>query len=249
MKEQFKMNIKQLSKAWKTAYEVKDEITQGFEPEDGRYAVAIVSASIGESKASGRPQITWEYLFLDGEYKGKTFRSYDGLDRSEGLPYIMKRIESIGYDAPEEFEELENVLKSITKVKPKVKIVIKTKNDFKNTYVMERLDDEDYDEVMTPSVTERNGNGNKNEIEQKRVTKETQQQTGDELEIEQGSEVMCKDEDGEELGVGSIISIDEESQEVVVKINGKKHVVSFSCLSAVPKEEVTQEKKSKVKVR
>src|SRR3990167_7809564 len=232
MKEQFKMNIKQLSKAWKTAYEVKDEITQGFEPEDGRYAVAIVSASIGESKASGRDQITWEYLFLDGEYKGKSFRSFDGLERAEGLPYLMKRIEALGYDVPESVDDLEGLLETITKEKPKVKIIVKTKGEFRNVYVIKPIEEGDLPEGWEEAM----GNGH---ASVSKVTKEkshaelapaAESEADSDLEIEKGMTVKCPD------GIGEIVAIDEDSEEVVVKVDGKKHVVAFSDLEKAPAE-------------
>src|SRR3990167_997680 len=114
-KDKFNKSGKDLMRAWDEARKVKDEVAQSFEPEDGRYTVALVMAEVGEARSSCRNQITWEYLFLEGEYKGKTFRSWDGLDRTEGLPYIMKRIEAIGYTVPESPDELEGLTAQITK--------------------------------------------------------------------------------------------------------------------------------------
>ena len=67
-KEKFKTSSKELGKKWKEALDNKDSFGGGFEPEDGRYVVAITLAKIGESATSGRTQVTWEYLFLDGDY-------------------------------------------------------------------------------------------------------------------------------------------------------------------------------------
>lgn len=250
-KEKFKQSAKQLSKAWDDAYQVKGEAGQGFEPEDARYAVALVMAEMGESKASGRLQITWEYLFLDGEYKGKTFRSYDGLDRPEGLPYVMRRIETLGYDTPESFEELEPLLKQISKDKPYIRIQVKTKGEFTNVYVLGKLEEDELPEGAQSVV------GGKGRVTKEEQTTESptvatnvaKEEKAEEegLEIEEGMQVLCHNGDGEELGVGEILSIDGESEEVIVKIDGKKHVVPWTKLEKAPEKK--KETKFKVKAK
>ena len=256
MKEKFKLSAKELSKSWESAYKVKDEITAGFEPEDGRYPVAVTMATIGESQSSGRLQITWEYLFLDGDYKGRTFRSYDGLDREEGLPYIMRRIESMGYDAPDAYDELEGLLETITKRKPFIRIQVKTKGEFTNVYVMGVLERENlpegWEDAMEPSdkPSKSGSSAVSREKPEPSSSSSPKSDDGNEegLEIEKGMMVACSDgEEGEALGVGEILDIDEDSQECVVKIDGKKHVVAFSNISAAPVAPTTP--RSKVKIR
>ena len=243
-KDKFNKSGKDLMRAWDEARKVKDEVAQSFEPEDGRYTVALVMAEVGEARSSGRNQITWEYLFLEGEYKGKTFRSWDGLDRTEGLPYIMKRIEAIGYTVPESPDELEGLTAQITKDKPKIKIIIKTKGEFRNVYVVKQVEDDDLPEGWEEAMNETKSaptNGKAN-VSKESPTHETEkkEESEEELEIEKGTSVKTPE------GVGEIIAIDEDSSEVVVKINGKKFVVSFDDLAPAPKEEKVS---GKVKIK
>jgi hypothetical protein len=246
-KEKFMKTGKELSKAWDEARKVKDDVAQSFEPEDGRYVVALVMAEVGQSQASGRNQITWEYLFLDTDYKGKTFRSWDGLDRPEGLPYVMKRIEALGYDVPESPDELEGLMEQITKDKPKIRIIIKTKGEFRNVYVVKAVEEDDLPEGWEEALGE-SSNGRK--PAKTPVTKEKPETTSvaevestddQELEIEKGTSVKIPE------GVGEIVAIDEESQEVVVKVNGKKFVASFNDLEKAPAEEKPASGKVKIK--
>ena len=209
-KEKFNKSAGKMAKLWSKGYSNKDNIG-GFEPDAGIYAVSLVSATVGVSQSSGRNQIVWEYLFLDGDYKGKTFRSYDGLDREEGIPYIMRHIENLGFDAPEDFAELAPLLEKITKKKPKIKIRIKVKDDFTNVYVMGVLSDEEADDLQEPEEDE-----DEDEIEEKTTVKKEKsepEEDEDEDEDEDEGEDEDEDEDEDEKPSKSKKSKDEEDEE------------------------------------
>ena len=244
-KSKFKMSAKELSKAWTGAYEVKDEVAS-FQPEDGRYPMVCDSAEIGESKSSGRTQIVWVYVFLDGEYKGISVRTYDGLDKPESLPYAMRHIEALGEEAPESVEDLPKVLKAITKKKPKFNCTVKTKGDFVNYYVQTLLDDDELPEGAEDVTSAKPEDNDDKPAKASPVSKEAPEESEAELTVEVGGKVLCMKDDGEtELGVGEIITIDEDAQEIMAKVNGKKVIVSFNNLKPAPKEA----KKSAVKVK
>lgn len=232
-KEKFKMSPAELKKAWKAGHATKDEFSGGgFEPDDGRYIVAVTLAEQGESKASGRQQVVWEYMFLDADYKGKTFRSYDGMDKPERLPYIMRRIEALGYESPEELDGLDKVLSKITKDRPKVRIKIQMKGEFRNVYIDKLLDDEDADvDTETAPETEK-------EEKEERVQREQPETPASEaqVDIEVGLSVITYDEDDKEDGKGVITAVNEQDEEVTVKLeDGKKVILPVSKIAVAPK--------------
>jgi len=248
-KEKFKLSKSELSKAWKDGYAKKDEFVGGFEPEDGRYMAAVTLAERGDSKASGRDQITMEYTFLDGDYKGRSTRSYDGLDRPEGIPYVMKRIQALGFEVPEDLDDLEDVLKKITRKRPQVRILIKSKDGFRNIYIDKVMDEED--EVDDNNEEQDGSESMHNET---KVTKEEQSSNGtstvnavstEEEEISVGMMVKCLNDDDEEIGRGEVSEIDEDNAEVIVLLDsGKKKIFSVDKLRLLPK--IVTKKKLKV---
>lgn len=248
-KEKFKLSKGELSKAWKQSFENKDEYKGGgFEPEDGRYVVAVTDASRGESKASGRDQVSWEYTFLDGDYKGRTTRSFDGLDRTESVPHVMRRIIALGFEVPEDLDGLEDVLKKIAKKKPKVRILIKTKGDYRNIYI-DKLVDDDGEELAEgeEKSDEEEEAPIKKKVSKEAPAKEEEEEETEEGEatIEVGMQVRCLDEDDEEVGVGKIHEIDEDSGEVIVTMEetGKKKIFPVAQLRLLPKEKEAPKKK------
>lgn len=234
-KEQFKMSPKQLQEAWGRAHKVKDEIAQGFVPEQGNYLLAVVGATRGASKASGRDQVRWDVVFLDGDYEGKEKAFFDGLDREESLPFLMRRIEALGYEAPESPDELEAVLKQINKDRPRFKGRIKTNGDFQNLYIDKLLEDGDGPDIPATKAAA-NGNGTKKtEVSKETQKAEKEAASGGDDELKVGMEIGVNDEDGKDLGTGTIVALDEEQGEVTVKLasTGKKIIVPPEQLKAV----------------
>jgi hypothetical protein len=262
-KDKFSMSEKDLERSWKEALGKKDEVFQGFDPEAGRYPVRITMAEKGESK-KGRKQVVWEYVFLDGEYKGKTYRSYENLERAENLPYLMRALERLGYEAPDSTQGLVDVLKSITKTKPAIRLnITRTENKnkpgdyFTNVSIEKLLDAEEFSEQVGEEQVERTENKRSEvatkvqketpEAEPTPSTTTTEYEAPDE--IGEGDKVLCLNDDNTEAGVGIILSIEEATEEVKVNINGKKMIFGYDKLAKPPKEVVTEEPKKKTLVK
>lgn len=261
-KDQFKMSKGELAKVWKKSHAEKDDFAKGNYDvfEDGRYRVAVTDADRGESKSSGRDQVFFEFTFLEGEYKGKTKREYFGLDRLESIPYLIRAIEAMGFEAPEEIADLEDVLAQIVKKRPILKIQLKTKGEYQNAYIQKVLDENETEDIEDVDGED---DAEQEQDKPKRVAKETQEEEeeedeeeeegeeeeedGDEMEVEVGSKVKVNDTDGASLGNGTITAIDEDEEEVTVKLlNGKKVVVKLDQLEAPEKEAAP---KAKLKAR
>lgn len=110
---------------------------------DGKYMTRLANAELGMSNASGRLQIKWEYVIEEGEYTGNTLRDYDGLDRPENLPFLLRKVRRLGYDISQiDFDtELPQLLADITAKNFQVQVQAKTTRnkstgaEFQNVYI------------------------------------------------------------------------------------------------------------------
>ena len=248
-KEQFSMNPKQLAAAWNEAKKVKDEAPQGFTPEQGSYLMAVVKAEAGSSQSSGRRQVRWDVIFLEGDYAGKVKPFFDGLDRAESLPFLMRRMNALGYQEPDSPEELDKVLKEITSDRPRFKGRIKNNGDFQNLYVDKLLEEGDGPEV--PAQASGNGSKAKTSVTKEKgpeVSDQPNGSDGDELAV--GKTVGVRDDEKNDLGLGEVKALDEDAGEVTVKLaSGKKVIVMPEQLYlSAQARETTAKKKGSMKI-
>lgn len=132
----FDKKFKQAASMWERARErAQTENKFENELEDGRYIACLSEAKIGESQSSGRLQVAWTFIISEGEYKGQTKRSYDGLESEDNLMWLGRKLVQLGYEIPEDLEEVKSVLEAITKDKPIVRVRLKTKGEFQNVYI------------------------------------------------------------------------------------------------------------------
>ena len=236
MKEKFeKLKKGELKSAWKTAHETKDEFSGFATYEDGRYFAALTDASRGESKASGRDQVVFEFTFLDGDYKGKTVRDFNGLDRAESIPFLIRKIESMGFEAPEDPDDLEDLLKKMVKAHPKFRIILKTKGEYQNLYIDKLLEEGEAPELEGGDPAHEKVSKEKPAPKPEAPAATEAATEGDDLAV--GMKVKCLDDENKEIGVGEVKSIDEDTTEVVVKLDtGKSIIVLAEKLRLLPKE-------------
>lgn len=131
--------LKGLASDWNTAAENPLADFGGWE--DGNYRAKVVKAHLNESQ-NGRLQVTLEFEDVEGEAEGSQYK-HCGLDvdnNPECLQYLQKDLRVMGYDCPN-LNKLEGVLEEICADKPLVAIQVKTKNDFKNTYINNLIED------------------------------------------------------------------------------------------------------------
>jgi hypothetical protein len=248
-KEQFKLKKGELNSAWKKAHAGKDEFAGGgFDVfEDGRYAVALTDAIRSESKSSGRDQVGFEFTFIDGDYKGKKKWDFNGLDRAESLPFLIRKIESMGYEAPDTVDGLEDVLTQMAKDRPQFRVQLKTKGEFQNVYIDRKLNEEAGEgagENAPPAEEPKRGKVGREPAPAPAPEPEAAPAGGDD-DLSVGMLVRCM-EGEDEVGKGTVVAIDEENAEVTVKMeNGKKQIFPAADLR-LPAKEAPKKKGLKV---
>jgi len=197
-------------KAWETAKERAKE--GGFQDDidDGRYYTRIKSAEIGQSKSSGRLQVAIRYLILDGQYKGKVKSEYPGLETEDNLMWFGRKIAALGYEIPESFEEIEEIIEELNKGETFVQISLRTKGEYQNVGIVRTLEPSDLeDEGISTDVEESATSFKKEELE-----KETE-----DVELSEGSRVSFSAK-GKKLE-GEVIEILAEENKARVKVEGK----------------------------
>ncbi len=133
------------SKWTETAAKVGEGNDSNYEElPDGLYIAMLSSATLGESKASSKLQITWVYVIMLGDYEGETKREYMGMETEKALRNLARRMKFLGYD-PREYDitedgVLEDWLAEVSEQEFLAKIRLKTNGDFQNVYCEQLLD-------------------------------------------------------------------------------------------------------------
>lgn len=243
MKSTFQYKMEQASKLWKGAKERASTEGFGSEIEDGIYPAQIIECNIGESKSSGRLQAAWKYKILDGESKGQTIPSFDGLESEDNLMWLARKLAKLNYDAPEDLEAVKEIFAEIESKKPCVQIRIKTKGEYQNVYVDKLLGDEEtegFDSLEAPGET--------------KVVEEEDGEEGVEITVGMNVGFNLKGEDV----VGEVLEVIEEEGKARIEVNGKVFRVAVDKLSiqeapaeeeesVVEEEEIAEEPKKVVK--
>jgi hypothetical protein len=185
--------IKRSSGSFKEAAKRAAEDKGGFaEYDDGKYGARLLSLGVGQAQSSGRVQATFEWKFLNGEYKGKTYRSYRGLVTADDHFYFMKDLQRLGYDL-DEFDpaDLPDLIKQVKKDQGEFKIQLKTKGDFQNVYILdvyEKDEDEDDDEEEEDDEPKSKKKSKKKDDEDEEEEDEDDEDSDDEDEEEEEEE-------------------------------------------------------------
>lgn len=117
----------------KAQEESKTATAYGSTVPDGKYYAELTNAELGESNSSGRLQIAWEYTINDGDNSGDIVRDYDGLDRQENIPWILRKLAKFGIDTDIlEPEELPDLLEQLVEKRIECKITLKTNKSKKS---------------------------------------------------------------------------------------------------------------------
>ena len=232
MKGNFAAKLKKLSKTWKAAKERANEGGGQDEFEDGRYLAKIVGAEIGESANSGRSQIDWSYKILEGDYKDKVKHDYAGLDTEMNQMFVAQAIAKLGYEVPDEMEDLDEILKEIVKEKPIVRIRLKTKGEFQNVTL---------DKVL--------GKDEASEAEEEAEPAEEQEEVSaeeEEVELKKGMAVIATLKSGDKEA--TVLAVLEEEGKVKVKIDDDSKIYVLSAdkiaVPAVEEEEAAEEEET-----
>ena len=221
----------ELKKMFSSAYETKDEVSN-FQPDEGKYPTRYNGAKLEKSQSSGRWQIHYVIVFMNGEYKGKKLHSFDGVDNEQSMRFAIKRLEAMGFDV-EEFDELEDTLKKIEKKKPAVWTKVKQSGDYTNTFALGLMTEEEVEEAEEGGESD----------DKKEEKEEKEDKKKEDVSFEKGDKVKFENKEGDDVE-GVIKSID--GDDVIVKDDdGEKHEVDIEDLEKVEDDDDDKDKKDK----
>lgn len=220
-KSEFAKRLKAANKNWASAKEKAAEKDGGgfTEFDDGRYMARLKGGKLGESE-SGRLQIAFAFEIQEGEHEGKTKYDYQGVESEQNLEYLGRRLTQLGYELPDDLDQIEDILEDIGKTKPLCKIRLKSKGDFQNVYidkVFSSDEDEESDEDETEETEVENTDADEAEEEEeappptkKAKAKAVPEPEPEEDEDEDEAEEESEDDEAEEVEEAG----DDEAEEV-----------------------------------
>lgn len=135
--------LKSMQTGWKKGKPRKS----GFPIPDDDYAAEIMSAVIEEARSSGRLQIHYVLKATEGDYEGKEFAKYAGLETDDNLEFAMGDLETLELEIPADIKDLGPVLEEAVGLA--VDVTVRTSDSFTNVdfnELLEEGDDEDEEE-------------------------------------------------------------------------------------------------------
>lgn len=117
--------LEALKKAWKQAKQDAKEFSNPHF-DDGHYLTKIVKAEVGQSK-KGTDQIVMDFQFIEGEYAGKSKRTWMTLDTGsvQSLAITISQLERLGLNDVEP-ETLEDDLRTLIGKVVRIQLVTTT---------------------------------------------------------------------------------------------------------------------------
>lgn len=235
-------NLDKLKKAWaKAKADAKEYSNPHFD--DGHYLTKISAVSVGQSK-KGSDQLTIDFQFIEGEYTGKSKRTWWNLDISneQGLAITLGTLQRLGLEDVEP-ETLETDIQSLIGKLVRIQLVTTVnKKDGVTEYQNVRIEkvmgvdpetansspvaEPDLeDEETEPAEEEKPAKKSKgseepeestSDDEEEETVEETSEEEDEGVEITKGMKVAFTKKDGSEVQ-GTVDEIDEEEGTVVVK--------------------------------
>ena len=132
------------------------------------YVFVLQDCSLTEAKSSGNMMIRREHMVLEGEYKDEVQTDNMVLSNERSMFYLKKWIELMGFEAPDDFEDIEELIAEIRDAHPVYSAdVVKSKDsDFVNVRCKELIaetfipdDDDAADEPDPPKKGKGKGKG------------------------------------------------------------------------------------------
>lgn len=224
--QNFKKKLAAAGKKWKEARKNASSGGGNYEEfEDGRYLTQVTELEIGESQ-NGRLQLVWGFKFLEGDYKDKTKRDYQGMETEQNLQFVAQRIAQFGYEVPEDIEDIEDPVKAILKEKPICRISIKTKGDFQNVRVLKVLGKDEADAAAEDA----------DESESEEISE-------DGTEIKKGMKITCTIK-GKEVTAEVVEVLEDDNELRIVTEEGKKYKISSDKVTGIVEEDEAEEEEN-----
>ncbi len=130
-----------MSGQWNDSEKQYDSYFGGVKVDPGQYEARVQVCKIVESKSSGKLMIRREHVITEGEFTGMIVFDNMQLETPMGFAFVRRWIELMGYNAPADPADLEDLCAAITEDAALVKVQIKHSGDFVNVSVIEKLAD------------------------------------------------------------------------------------------------------------
>ncbi|MFA7257617.1 MAG: hypothetical protein WC047_08600, partial [Kiritimatiellales bacterium] len=187
----------------------------------------------------------------EGESQGQVQTDFDNLETEDNLFWLQSKLAKLGYELPEDIDELPEILEDIETNKPIVRCKVVCKDDFTHVY-MNKVVEESGGQTKAELNGEDEPAKKKGKVEKKtepapEPEKTTRRKKGAAaaVELEVGDMVSFVEEG--ETFTGKITAINDESADVEVDDTDEIWDVELSDLTKVEKEEEPSKKKETVR--
>lgn len=211
MASKFKDKLKAAKKKWKKARKEAEKDIGFADYDDGRYIAKLTSGGLGESKTSDRLQVAWGWTFQEGDYEGQKVFDYDGCETDENLVWVGRKFARLGYEIPEDFDDIPEVLEEIVADGIVARITLKTVGEYQNIQIQKVLSSDDDEEDVDEEEPDEDEESD-DEEEEESDDEEEEDETEEEEEDDEDEESEDEDEDEEESEDDE--DEDEEEEEV-----------------------------------
>lgn len=200
----------------------KEQVKEGFDNAvPGTYTAKLVICALHESK-KGKLSVKHGWKILEGEYEGKTWYDYRGVETEVGLSMLISEWGKLGVDKEglNDFDDVEATAKEIEDAVFVCQVKIsqnRTNPEFLNWYIVNVLGQE--------SDAESEGEDAPAPVQEA----ESEEEGDDELSV--GRKVNFKK--ARKTFVGTVVEINEEDELVSIKTDdGKVHEVALEAIES-----------------
>ncbi len=177
---------------WQKAREEPDRCPQGT------YIMRLANAEKTESQSSGKEQIHREWVILEGSQEGVSVHDYMQLETDRGPFHVRRWLEGMGFDVPETYAELDDVLASMVEAGPIIRGKVLHRGDFDNVRLIKLLEQE--------SETEDDGEPDDGDEEDGSDEKTSSEEGDGEEEGEEEGEESGEEDDETKKGILELLS-------------------------------------------
>jgi len=195
-KSKFGDKLKGMKSGWDESQNQYDTMFGGVKIDAGDYIAQVQMAKLTESKSSGKLMIRREHLIVEGSWKGTVVYDNMMLETPMGMTFIRRWFEMMGYAAPDDPSEIEDVIEAIAEESATVKIAVKHSGDFINVAVIEVIESDDDEKQETKSGPSAAKSKQKAEPEaEAEAEPEQEAETEDDADIRDALFAFCKAQD------------------------------------------------------
>lgn len=178
----FSQRLGTMKRKWKSSQKRAEQMFGGAKVEEGEYVARLTKAFIKES-SQGNLFIRREHTIIDGEYTGVIIYDNMMLETDLGPAFIRRWIDTLGYNQPEEPEELEDFCDAAVKDAPTCHVRVRHSGDFVNVDVLKVVDSgEEPETTISTTPAQRIVEKEKTEPQQKEKKEEKKEEKEEEEE-------------------------------------------------------------------